>query len=291
MEAFLSREVARELIRYQLIHCRLLANKSQKEAGAAAGLSQPHYAQFESDQRNQRRPDQGKLEQLLRFFDVADRVPILSEVLEIARSSKPGGKHVIGPMISDVPLYFALEHYAASLDAYEPNVINGLLQTPDYARVLVEYAATLTPGLEPDNALSLRMERQDLLLSRRPTPLTLTMYVEEVVLNRRTGGVDVMLGQLRHLLAMERRRNIRIRVVPQSLDLSPTGRRPLSMLRFTDDWRVGYTETPLSAYYYDTPAAIEQCGTIMGHLHHLALGADDSRRLIDAIVHRLESDK
>ncbi|MBP2338808.1 transcriptional regulator with XRE-family HTH domain [Saccharothrix coeruleofusca] len=291
MEAFLSREVARELIRYQLIHCRQLANVSQKEAGAAVGLSQPHYAQFESDQRNQRRPDQDKLEQLLRFFGVEDRIPILSEVLEIARSSKPGGKHVIGPMISDVPLYFALEHYAASLDAYESNVINGLLQTPEYAQVLIEYAATLTPGLDPRSTLDLRMERQSLLTSRKPTPLALTMYVEEAVLHRRIGGAEVMAAQLRHLLSMERRRNIKIRVVPQSLDLSPTGRRPLSMLRFTDDWRVGYTETPLSAYYYDTPAAIEQCGTIMGHLHHLALDADESRRLIGAIVHRLESEK
>jgi len=278
VEAFLSREVARELVRYQLIRCRELAGKTQKEAATKLGTSQAYYAQFENSQGNKRRPDQEKLSILLEFFGAPDRIPILSEVLEIARSSMSGGKYSISNLISDIELYLALEHFATSLDVYEPNVVNGLLQTPEYARATVDYAATINPDFDADTALDLRMQRQ-LLLERKPSPLKLTMYVEEAVFTRPVGGVDVLHGQLLHLL--KRRHNVMIRVIPQATVMRPTGGRPLGLMRFTDQWRVGYAETPISSYYYDAPGTIEQCGTIMGHLHHIALGADESRRLID----------
>ena len=156
--------------------------------------------------------------------------------------------------------------------------------------MLVDHAATVMPGLDADNAFDLRMQRQQ-LLRRKPSPLKLTVYTEERALTRAVGGVDVLLGQLRQLLDLQRRHNIVIRIVPEATILHPTGGRPLSVLRFTDQWRVGYSETPGAAHYYDAPATIEQCGTIMGQLHHIALDADDSRRLIGATVTRLEHER
>lgn len=283
MEAIINREVARELVRYQLIRCRELGGKLQKEAAAELGVRQPHYAQFEiGGGPNQRRPDQQQLATLLTFFGMEDRLPILSQVLDIARSGTPGGKYGIG-MISDLDLYLGLEHFATSLTVYEPLLIHGLLQTRDYARVLVEHVAATTPELDADTALELRMKRQ-LQLRRTPTPLQLTAYIEERALSTTIGDPQIMRAQLQHLLDQGRRRNITIRILPETNALRPTGSRPLALLRFTNQWRMVYAETPVSAHYYDAPATIEHCATIMGGLQHLALDAADSRRLIDAAV-------
>lgn len=309
VEAFISSETAQRVIRHQLVLLRKIAGKTQKEAGAACTdgkpLSQPHYAQFENGTVL---PDQDKLARLLTFFGAADRIPILLKVLEIARKGTQAGPQSVG-MISDVEIYLALEWFAAEIAMYDQALINGMLVPPEYARVLVDYAlaadqeereALLAAGADievaeyvpadPIALLAQRMQRQQLLWL--PNPPKITIYLEERAL---TGSIidpavenaeeindEIMRMTRRHILDLDDQLpHLTIKVLPERYRLRATGNKPLNLVTMTDNWKLGYAPTPLSAHYFDGPVTVARCEAKMNRLDKQALDPQNSRRLLE----------
>lgn len=109
----------------------------------------------------------------------------------------------------------ALERKASSLLTFEPLVIPGLLQTPDYAR------AVLRLGKEPDMDLDAkvddRVSRQGILdREDRPPPLVHAI-MDEAAIRRPVGGKKTMSDQLLHVVNLAARDTIIIQVVPFSV--------------------------------------------------------------------------
>lgn len=271
----MNRETARKLFRYLLIRAREAAGKSGTEAAAALHLRQSAYAQYEIGVR---RPDYAKLKLLLEFFGVPDRLGIMADVLDVARQSRDDGRYSLG-LTGAVELYLALERYAQAIDVYESRVLHGLLQTPAYTRALHEGMMDLTAETDLDTMLAWRQGRQT-VLDREPHPVRLTAYIDQAALGLMVGSREIMAEQLRSLLLRAKKSNIVLRVVPTPLVHHPTGGRQLAVLRFTDSWRCGYAETPISAYYYDSAAELEQCGKLVAHMHHVSLSPEESTALI-----------
>lgn len=95
---------------------------------------------------------------------------------------------------------------------YEPSLIHGLLQTPDYTRARI---LTLNPTIEDERlaaAIRTRMERRQVVYM--PNPSRFTFYLHEKALQLRVGMDEMMLEQLLHLVLTAALDNVSVRIVP-----------------------------------------------------------------------------
>ena len=108
--------------------------------------------------------------------------------------------------------YIGLEAGAASIRNFEPVVVPGLLQTPDYAREIFRNGPIeLDPG-EVARLLEVCLARQE-ILARDERP-RLCAVIDEAVIHRVVGSIGVMCGQLRHLVESAQQGKTTIQVVP-----------------------------------------------------------------------------
>lgn len=109
--------------------------------------------------------------------------------------------------------YLAFERSAASVEAYEPFVVNGLLQTESYARALIGQAEP--SDKQVDRLVRLRMSRQEAVL-RADDPLDLLVVQGEGAIRLTVGGRHVMREQITHLVDVASMPNVTIRMLPFS---------------------------------------------------------------------------
>jgi transcriptional regulator with XRE-family HTH domain len=102
------------------------------------------------------------------------------------------------------------EREATALRTWQPTLVDGFLQTEEYARALL--SARMGAGDdEVEQMVAGRMGRQAFLHQDRP-PL-LWVVLDEAVLRRPIGGRPVMAKQIDHLVEMAQRPNIMIQVI------------------------------------------------------------------------------
>jgi transcriptional regulator with XRE-family HTH domain len=104
------------------------------------------------------------------------------------------------------------EGRASVLRGWEPLLVPGLLQTPEYARVLFRAWRTDDDEDKVEQLVAARMDRQKIFV-RAGAP-SFWAVLDEGVLRRRVGGAKVMNGQLLHLADMAERAAIKIHVIP-----------------------------------------------------------------------------
>jgi transcriptional regulator with XRE-family HTH domain len=92
-----------------------------------------------------------------------------------------------------------IESQASVIRAYEPTLINGLLQTPEYMRRVFE----LSPVNDVEQRVKARINRQKLILGQK-TPPRVTILLGEGSLYKHMGDTSMMRGQLEHLLDLAR---------------------------------------------------------------------------------------
>ncbi len=185
----------------------------------------------------------------------------------------------------DVERYFVdyvwLEARATTIRAFDCLVLPGLLQTREYAEVVITATEWDAEPAQIARWVQLRMERQAVL--RREPPPRFTAIIDEFVLRREIGGPGVLRGQLAHLLATAELPHVDLRVLPASVGAhaNPSG----GFLVFTtaeSDLEVGYAETVGGAVYVEPPDS-ERFVRVYDRLLHSALGPAESAELIRAI--------
>ncbi|MFD0900910.1 helix-turn-helix domain-containing protein [Actinomadura sediminis] len=107
--------------------------------------------------------------------------------------------------------YTNFEGRASMVQMFNGQVIPALLQTPDYARSLLESGYNGEDVVK--KALAGRLARQKILA--RPEPPELWVLISENVLTWPVGGREVMCAQLAHLQESASRPNITMRIVPR----------------------------------------------------------------------------
>jgi transcriptional regulator with XRE-family HTH domain len=108
----------------------------------------------------------------------------------------------------------ALEESAVRHRDWECQHVPGLLQTEAYARAILETNPDASPE-DIEHRLHHRMSRQSALIP--PNPVRFWALLDEDVLHRPVGGVDVMQAQLARLTEMGKRPNVTIQVVPRNV--------------------------------------------------------------------------
>jgi transcriptional regulator with XRE-family HTH domain len=106
------------------------------------------------------------------------------------------------------------EDDATGLRTWQPTIVPGLLQTQAYAREIL----AATPGIaheELEKRLANRLQRQAIL--QRDRPPALNVVIDEAVLHRIIGDVEVMREQLMYLLEVARHPLVTIQIVPSAV--------------------------------------------------------------------------
>jgi transcriptional regulator with XRE-family HTH domain len=103
-----------------------------------------------------------------------------------------------------------LEARATSLSVWTPGIVDGLLQTEDYARALISTSPKITSDVVAARVAS-RMERQRRVLD---SGVRASFVVDEVALYRHVGSSGVMAGQLRRVAEVSAMPNVTMQVLP-----------------------------------------------------------------------------
>ena len=104
------------------------------------------------------------------------------------------------------------EDRARALRVWAPTIVHGLLETENYARVMLAVYPGVTDEIVTARLAS-RMQRQQRILYRADPP-DIHVIVDEAALYRRVGSAEVMAEQMSHLLELAKLDHVRLQVMP-----------------------------------------------------------------------------
>ncbi len=181
--------------------------------------------------------------------------------------------------------YVDLESDADQIWKYTSELVDGLLQTPEYAEAVTRAAYPNLTDDEVRRSVELRLARQTRL--GRENPADLHVVTSEAALRWAVGGENVMRGQLRHLAAIGRRPNIRIQVLPFSVGAHPGMKSPFVLLRFPegfDDMDCVYLENENGELWQERPGDIARYTEVFNRLRSMALSPEETITFVDSLV-------
>ncbi len=193
--------------------------------------------------------------------------------------------------IEDLRLLVDLEAHASLLRVAEAEIMPGLVQCESYIRALHEPEQPGEPGAEQitiEDSVQARLARQEILLG--PQPPQFRAILSESCLRREYGGRTVMLEQLEHLLALSKRSNILIQVLPFTVTTHGAGMEDrFTLVRVPSpgaagDLDMAIAESQGDIRYIDDKPAVTARETVWTRLSAAALSAEDSRTFIEHIA-------
>ncbi|MFC6011818.1 helix-turn-helix domain-containing protein [Nocardia lasii] len=192
---------------------------------------------------------------------------LVEPLAALARETKARGWWTsYGDVIAEgFEVYIGLEEAATGLSLYEDGLVPALLQTPDYAKALLEQTVPELTETDLERRLAVLAARQA-LVTRDDSPVRLDVVLAESVLTHRIGDDRVRAGQLTRLRELAERESVRIRVVPADSGYHAgleSGR--FVILEFGVDDSVDrpeppvvYVETFAGSSYLDKPAEFDR---------------------------------
>jgi transcriptional regulator with XRE-family HTH domain len=256
--------VVRILLGARLRRLREAGGVTREAAGNAIRGSASKISRMELGRVGFKERDVADLCTLYGLRDGRERSALLAL---ICPANAPGWWHHYGNAVPEwFEAYVGLEQAASLIRVYEAHSVPSLLQTEEYARVLIRLSY---PGASPDEVdrkIRLRMTRQQLL--RRDDPPQLWVVMDEAALRRPLGGRHVMRAQLLHLLELTPLHNLTLQVVPFHGGSHPAIGAPFTILRFAqpDLPDIVYLEQLTSALYLDKREDLDHYMAVMNRL-------------------------
>jgi transcriptional regulator with XRE-family HTH domain len=176
--------------------------------------------------------------------------------------------------------WLPVERDAASLRWWEPMLIPGLLQTPEYARALFEAWQPASSAEDLEALVTGRLDRQRIL--DRDAPPDLRVVLDELVLHRGIGSAKTMGAQLEHLADLSCRPMITVQVVPAGLGAHGG---LLGALIIAGPAGTVYLETAVEAQVTGEASVRDRAALIFDRLTRDALPRGASRDLIVKVAH------
>ncbi len=268
----------------QLNRLRHAAGLTLDDAAEFLNRSNGTMSRFESGIYPIRRPDVMALLDLYGVDDESYRGALVRLSQEVWHKGWWDGyaDDVVGSLVD----LAWLENRATEIWTFDVVIPYGLLQTRDYATELIEADDPRATEAQIDRWVQLRMARQDVL--DRDEPPRMATILDESVLRRAVGGIDIQREQLEYLATHARRPNIDIRVLPYGAGAHASMAGTFAVMRLTDPFpAVAYVESPAGGIYVETPDA-DRYVEKYHRLWDKALGADESAALIAAAMKELE---
>ncbi|WP_327112632.1 helix-turn-helix domain-containing protein [Nocardia sp. NBC_01730] len=200
----------RQLGKY-LREARQAANMSLDEVSTLMQWSLSKLQRVEKGQSPQVRTVD--VEALCRFLDIDDETATALKGLAMQASVKSWWHSYDDLIPGNFNVYVGLESSAQHLILYRPDIIPGLLQTPDYARVLDRTYFPKDPPEDLDRRAQLRAKRQA-RINRKTRPVRAEFVLNEAALHYVVGSPAIMAAQLHHLANTPM--NVTVRIQPFS---------------------------------------------------------------------------
>lgn len=169
------------------------------------------------------------------------------------------------------------EAEAAKISTWQPLVIPGLLQTPEYARA-IQRGYLMTDEEAIENLVQLRMGRQEILTSDDPPELW--AIIDESAVARSFGSPEAKIEQLQRLIDTERMEHVNVQVMPLNVAPHPGLSGSFVILDYEDDPSLIYREMRPESSYTEGAAKIEERRRVFKHLSASALGVPESTALL-----------
>jgi transcriptional regulator with XRE-family HTH domain len=189
---------------------------------------------------------------LLSMYGVTDSAERDALIGLARQANNPGWWQHFGDVLPNwFQAYLGLEAAASLIRTYEIQFVPGLLQTPDYARAVIMLGHAGASAAEINRRVDLRLQRQQILT--RPGGPQLWAVIDEAVLRRPIGGVDVMRAQIESLIAASKLPGVRLQIIPFLAGGHAAAGGPFAILRFPEPELpdVVYVEQLTSAIYLD----------------------------------------
>lgn len=198
--------VERALLSAELKRLRSVSGETQDAVATACEWSVAKFSRIENGTSSVRKAD---LEALLRHYGVNEKH--INELTQRARDARAPGWWEDYDFGADkgFEAYVGYEDGASSIRMFQPLVVPGLLQIPQYTLQTLE-----AWGISPEviaKGIKLREERQRRVAARGPVQY---YVLDEAVIRRPSGSA--MRDQLEHLIRISQKPNVTIRVIPFS---------------------------------------------------------------------------
>ncbi|MEU6346509.1 helix-turn-helix transcriptional regulator [Streptomyces sp. NPDC046977] len=182
-------------------------------------------------------------------------------------------------------VHVSLESAASHIRNYEPAVVPGLLQTPDYARAVLERGLPRISADVLERRVHLRTTRQELITRSDPSPPQLWAIIDETVLRRPAGGPNMMSKQIDHLLDVADLPNVTLQICPFEAGLHPGGFGPFTIFRFEipELPDVVCTDSLSRASYGEDKEEVALFREALGEMSMTALSKEDTKKFLGEI--------
>lgn len=181
----------------------------------------------------------------------------------------------------DLSLWISLEAEAKALKVYSI-CIPGLLQTREYASMVIAGMAPHNNREQHERLVDIRVQRQVVLDDVRGEvePLQLQVVLDEAALHRGPADDDIMKAQIEDLIERSKLGNVEIRIFPFAAGYSEA----ISMFSIFEsrsgDAPVVCVESTGSDSYYDTARELAKYEAIWNVMWARAAGPDESLELM-----------
>lgn len=225
------------------------------------------------------------LRALISLYDIRDEA-LVDQLIADARAARQRGwwddprfrQHLPPGTLNMIQF----ESRVTTIRNFQPFIIPGLLQTRAYAEAVLNLLGDLLSEEDRAARLEARLRRQSQVFDRPDPPLYLVI-LEESVVHREVGGLEVFADQLDRLYELSQQPGILIRVLPsaRSALLSMVG--AFTILDLDDEAdAVLYKEDPNSDEVIYASDVIRRHRNIYEQMWEQALSVDASRRLVQA---------
>jgi transcriptional regulator with XRE-family HTH domain len=222
-----------------------------------------------------RRPSLRDVRDLCALYELDQQTS--AELMNLARGAREQGWWTQYVDVSLEP-YIGLEAEATGITCYSMYCVPGLLQTEEYARVLIK---AMAPKIEPEvyeQRVEVRLRRQQ-LLERGDRPLY-RVLLDEAVLHRRVGGAQIMYTQLSKILEAEDQGKATVQIIPFDVGAHAAQDSNFVLLEFDESGLppVAYVEGLIGSRYIDRDADVNRYREAAEQLRESALNPRDSKR-------------
>ncbi len=177
------------------------------------------------------------------------------------------------------------ERLATRIEDFSATLVNGLLQTPDYARAVFRAGGPFIGPAEIERRIGARMERRSVIGGQGgPGGAQLWVVLHETVLRTPVGGPPVMTGQLRHLLDVTASHRVVVQVLPFAAGAHALASGSVTIVEFADQPTVAYVEGPFAGQVLSDPATVRNVRQSYDLVRAAALSPAASAVMIETVL-------
>lgn len=266
----------------ELRRLRNTRNLSADDVAARLRWSQSKVTRIENGISPVTRPDLLRLLDLYEVTDAEDR----AQFIRLGQAARERGWWIDyrDTITGTLPSYIAFESDASELHMWSWATVPGLLQTPEYARAVLNNDLEVRSDDTTDRLVEARIARQERL---RDGDLKLWVVLDESLLHRSIGDTDLMCGQLTRLLAAGEK--VTIQVLRASVSWHPGVNGAFTVMHFPDQGHppIAWSEGVAGDMFVDRASDVARYTLAFDHLRAAAESPVHSAEVIAEVRDKL----